>query len=329
MNNAQMSARVGFFFLLGIGLIWVTFEALSRGSITREKGYTLVAQFSNLKELKAGDDVRMAGVRIGTVSATRLAGRQAEAVLLIGKNVPVSKDAIATIAMAGMLGGNYVSVELGGEGSGALPDGAHINTADTPDLNSMVAQIGEIGEKIDQALGQFSGAMDGGSGGGLISKLDRMVDDNQARIGEITSNLQAIATKMNNGEGTLGRLINDPEGFDRLISAVEEFRGASAEAKLFISNAQGIIAQVKSGQGTLGTLIYDEEAGQNIKLVAQNLREISDKLNSGTGTLGKLINDDSLIEEAQSTLRKVDRAVDGLADQGPITAVGTAASALF
>jgi phospholipid/cholesterol/gamma-HCH transport system substrate-binding protein len=29
MNNAQMSARVGLFFLLGVALIWVTFEALT------------------------------------------------------------------------------------------------------------------------------------------------------------------------------------------------------------------------------------------------------------------------------------------------------------
>ena len=59
MNNAQQTARVGLFFLLGLALIWVTFETLSRGTITREAGYTLVARFSNLKELKAGDDVRM------------------------------------------------------------------------------------------------------------------------------------------------------------------------------------------------------------------------------------------------------------------------------
>jgi phospholipid/cholesterol/gamma-HCH transport system substrate-binding protein len=329
MNNAQMSARVGLFFLLGVALIWVTFETLSRGTIARDKGYTLVARFPNLKELKAGDDVRMAGVRIGTVSETRLAGREAEAVLLIGNDVVVSKDALATIAMAGLLGGNYVTLAMGNESAGVLADGDRIGTADTPDLNSMVAQIGEIGKKIDQALGQFSGAMDGGSGGGLMAKLDRMVDENQGRIGEITTNLQEITEKVNNGEGTLGRLINDPEGYNRLLSAVEEFRGASSEAKLFVSNAQGILEQVKSGEGTLGALIYDQEAGQNIKVVARNLRDISDKLNNGTGTLGKLINDDALINEAQNTLRKVDRAVDGLADQGPITAVGTAASALF
>jgi phospholipid/cholesterol/gamma-HCH transport system substrate-binding protein len=42
-----------------------------------------------------------------------------------------------------------------------------------------------------------------------------------------------------------------------------------------------------------------------------------------------LISDDSLFREAQGTMRKVDRAVDGLSDQGPITAVGVAAKSLF
>jgi phospholipid/cholesterol/gamma-HCH transport system substrate-binding protein len=59
------------------------------------------------------------------------------------------------------------------------------------------------------------------------------------------------------------------------------------------------------------------------------LRELSDKLNKGEGTLGKLISDDTFFRDAQGIMRKVDRAVDGLADQGPITAVGVAANALF
>jgi phospholipid/cholesterol/gamma-HCH transport system substrate-binding protein len=41
------------------------------------------------------------------------------------------------------------------------------------------------------------------------------------------------------------------------------------------------------------------------------------------------MSDDSLFLDAQSTLRKVDRAADGLSDQGPITAVGVAYKSLF
>jgi len=60
-----------------------------------------------------------------------------------------------------------------------------------------------------------------------------------------------------------------------------------------------------------------------------NLREVSEKLASGQGTLGKLINDDSLYLSVQSTMKKADRAFDGLGDSGPITAVGVVAGKLF
>jgi len=331
MTNAQMSARVGLFFILGAALVWVTFEALTTGKVRRDRGYRLIAHFSNLKELKAGDEIRMAGVKVGAVGETRLSGRRAEAVFLIDRKVQVAQDATATIAMAGLLGANYVSLDLGTEGSGFLQPDNEIRTVDTPDLNKIVSQLGDIGKKIDGALSQFTGALGGGENGGpgLLGKIDKLVDENSTRIGQITTDLREIADKVNHGEGTLGKLINDPGAYESLVSTLGEIRIAANEAKTFIGNTQGIIDQVKSGKGTLGSLVYDEEAGQNIKVVTHNLRLLSEKLNNGEGTLGKLINDDSLFKEAQGVMRKVDRAVDGLADQGPIGAVGAVAGALF
>ena len=79
MNNRTQTIRIGLFFILGLALLWVTFESLNGGRVFRQKGYTLTARFDNLKGLRDGDDVLMAGVRIGAVAQTRLAGRQAEA----------------------------------------------------------------------------------------------------------------------------------------------------------------------------------------------------------------------------------------------------------
>ena len=304
MNNAQMSARVGLFFLLGVALIWVTFETLSAGKVSRSKGYTLVAHFNSLKELKTGDDVRQAGVNIGSVLETRLKDRRAEAVLLVDARVKIAQDASATIGMAGLLGSNYVSFDLGSESSAFYAPGDAVLTIESPDLNTIVTELGDVGKKVDQALSQFSGAMGGKDGEGLIGKLDR-------------------------GEGTLGKLINDPKLHDELLISVGDIKSAAAQAKDFVANAQAIIAQVKSGQGTLGVLIYDQDAGNNIKVATKNLREISDKINQGQGTLGRLISDDSLYLQAQGTLKKADRMIEGLDDQGPITAVGLAAKSLF
>jgi len=330
MTNSQMSVRVGIFFALGVILIFVIFESLSKGKLGRDDGYALHTQFRNLKELKAGDEVRMAGVKIGSVAETRLVGRRAEAVLLIDRKFQVAKDSKATIGMAGLLGSNYVALDMGSDDVGFLPEGAQINSVDTPDLNTIVTELGDIGKKVDKALDGLSGAINGKDGApGIIGKIDRMVDDNQSNIKEVTTNLREITEKVNKGEGTIGRLINDSKVHDELLASVTEIKSAATEAKQFINDAKGIIDQVKSGQGAIGVLLYDKQSGENMKLFAQNLREISTKINSGDGTLAHLINDDKILRQATDVMKKVDRALDTMADSGPISAVGVAGQGLF
>ena len=331
MQNMQQTIRVGLFFLLGVALVWVTFETLNDGKFFKERGYSLVAGFDTLKDLKVGDEVRMAGVRIGSVESTRLAGRRAEAVLNIDPKVKVANDAVATIAMSGLLGTDMISIDLGTPEAKPLEDGAEIRTKMTADLNTLVSQLGDLGHKLEDALGGFSTAMNGdGKGGpGLIQRLDQLVAENQKKIDQTMTNLQQITDKINTGQGTLGKLVNDPKLHDELLATVDQIKAAATQAKGFVADAQGIVDQVKSGKGTLGQLVYDEETGNNIKTTVRNLKEVSDKMARGEGTLGKLINDDSLYTTAQGTLKKADRALDGLNDSGPITAVGVVANSLF
>jgi phospholipid/cholesterol/gamma-HCH transport system substrate-binding protein len=330
MNNAQQTARVGLFFLLGLALTWVTFETLSGGKLFRDDGYTLVAGFPSLKDLKVGDEVRMAGVKVGAVEKTRLGHGRAEAVLRINEGVQIPNDTTASIAMSGLIGTNYVGIDLGSGHAPALPPSAEIATKVTPDLNTIMADIGSLGQKLQGTLDSFGQALNGnGKEGGLFQKLDRLVSENDGKITATMTNLQEITTKINDGQGTLGKLVNDPALHDELLATVGEIKAAADDAKKFMSNAQSIVDQVKSGKGTLGTLVFDETAGNDLKATAANLRAVSDKLAKGEGTLGKLINDDALYNTAQSTLKKADRALDGLGDSGPITAVGVVANSLF
>jgi phospholipid/cholesterol/gamma-HCH transport system substrate-binding protein len=331
MNTTQQTARVGLFFLLGVALVWVTFETLSDGKIFEERSHMLIASFDDLKELKTGDEVRLAGVKVGSVKTTRLAGRHAEAVLEIDPKIPIASDSTASIAMAGLISGNYVSIDMGSAGSPPLPDGAEIRTVDTPDLNTIMSEVGGLGKQLQDSLGTFSKALngDGKQGGGIIQKLDKLVTDNSARVDATMTNLQEITGKINRGEGTIGKLVNDPKLHDELLATVEEIKATAAQAKEFTASAEAMMDQIKSGQGTIGTLVYDQKAADDIKASIANIRSVSDKLAKGEGTLGKLISDDSLYNGAEGTLKKVDRTLDGLNDSGPITAVGIVVNALF
>ena len=330
MNTSQQSIRVGLFFLLGLALIWVTYETLSGGKLFKKTGYTLVAPFPDLQDLKVSDDVRMAGVRIGAVSETRLGKHRAEAVLRIDTGVKVPADAVATIQTAGIIGTDYVAIDLGSPGAATLADGAEMRTRVTPDIATIMTELGNLGEKLNGAVDSITAAFGNGrEGGGLFQKLDRIVTDNQAKIDATMTNLQDITGKMNRGEGTIGKWINDSQRHDELLAAVGDFKATAGQARDFIANAQGMVSQVKSGQGALGVLLYDQQTADDLKLTVRNVRDVSDKLANGKGTLGRLLNDDSLFFGAQTTLKKADRAMDSLNDSGPISAVGILANSLF
>src|SRR5512135_2149837 len=113
MNNRMQTFRVGLFFVLGLALLWVTYASLNGGRVFRSKGYTLVARFNNLKGLHDGDDILMAGVRIGAVAKTRLAGSLAEADLTIEPDVQIASDAVAMVAQSSLLGTNHLEITVG------------------------------------------------------------------------------------------------------------------------------------------------------------------------------------------------------------------------
>ena len=330
MNNTSQTIRVGLFFLLGLALAWITFESLNGGRLFKKTGYTLVAGFANLKGLKTGDEVRMAGVKVGAVALTRLAAHRVEALLTIEPSIKIPTDAVASVEQSSLLGSNYLGVTFGTPGGPLLTDQDEIKTKPTVDMSEVISQLGNLGSKLEQVVGEIGKSMGGGGeSGNLFQRIDKLVTDNGPKLSETISNLQDITTKMKNGDGTLGRLINDPKMHDELLASVGEIKAAAADARTFMGEAKGIVADVKSGKGTLGLLLYDDATANSLKVSMNNLREVSDKLNSGKGTLGKLISDDGLYLSVQSTMKKADRAIDGLGDSGPITAVGVVAGKLF
>lgn len=339
MKETLNTARVGFFFLMGLVLIYIVAQSLSTGTLFRDRGYELQAQFTNLQQVKEGDDVRVAGVKIGTVRGTALQDGKAMAILTINDDVRIPDDSKARVILSGLLGTNQVDIQYG-ESSEYLSDGDTIGTLPTTDLNEIFAKIGDVGDRLDGAFDQVSEALRSITGDedepGLFKNLNELVVENRDSIRATTKNLETITDTVARGEGTLGRLLQDDEVYQSiqritadLESVAANAKGFSGEIQVLVEDVQGIVRKVEAGEGTLGRLLSDDSIAREIEVVAKNLREISDRLNAGEGTLGKLLSDDALYYEATAVLRKAEATLDGLGNQGPITAVGIAASALF
>ncbi|MBM3866311.1 MAG: hypothetical protein FJ381_10535 [Verrucomicrobia bacterium] len=191
-----------------------------------------------------------------------------------------------------------------------------------------MSQIGDLSRKLEGALGGLGSALNGDSNQpGLLQKVDAILDENRENLGRTTADLQQITDKVNRGEGTLGRLLNDSRLADELLGGVAELKQGAIQARGFLASAEELVAEVK--RGILGALVYDQKAADDLKASLASLREISDQLAQGRGTLGQLLKDDSLVRETRALLKKADRAIDNLDDTGPITAVGVIANGFF
>lgn len=292
--NASQSIRVGIFFILGVALLWIVFETLSGYRLDQKDGYRLSATFTDIQQLKATSEVRMAGVRIGTVTATGLDGTKASVEMLIGKEYKIPANSTATIATAGMLGLNYVAIAPG-DSTAAVDAGGKLASVDTPDLGAVMTKLSGVGDRLENVL----------------------------------STAQVIATNIADGKGTVGKLINEPGAYDELMATVKDIQNAANRASSFIDNTNAVVSHVRSGEGVLGTLVYDQTAADNLKVTVTNVREFTGRLNNPDSSLGRFISNDSLYRQASNTLTKLDGAINSMNDAGPITAVGVLGSALF
>lgn len=327
--SISQSIRVGLFVIFGVALTWIVWESLSDSRFMRGNGYTVVATFPDLRQLRVNDDVRMAGVRIGAVQSTGLENRRAYAVLYIDAGIEIPGDSVATIATAGLLGSNYISIQPGESGT-MLAAGAPIATAVTPDFNDLIAQLGEVGEKVDKLFSQFDseGGMFGDAGK-LFDNLNSLVEENRSSISSTIGNLNRISTEIAEGRGTLGKLISDDAAYETLIGAATEVRSAAQQVNAFAGDARGLVDDIKEGKGPLGVLLNDEAAAEQLRRTIANIESFTARLNDPDNTIGRILANDELYVKAMEALDKVDGALGSLDDSGPITAVGVVAGALF
>lgn len=93
------------------------FFAYTSSSVRAISGYPLEARFSSTGGLSAGADVRISGVKVGTVTQQYLDNQTFQAVVRmeIDNNVRLPRDTTATIASESLLGGRYLQLDPGGE----------------------------------------------------------------------------------------------------------------------------------------------------------------------------------------------------------------------
>ena len=330
MKNKSDAIRVILFAFFGLVLMYIVYSALNRLSVSRHDSYTVKALFTDLKQLQVGDDVRVAGVRVGSVIKTYLNKDLAVAVLNIEKQYQIPENSVATILMAGLLGANYISIAPGNSEK-LLIESAYIETRPASDISSVIQKFSSVGDRLDRILSGFDGSSLSGSTGGpsVFQEIGDFFHNNKDKLNQIVDNFTSISGKISGGEGTLGRLVCEDQAYTDLLDMMQSIKGAANKVDSMLITFEDISKNLKNGEGLLGKLISDPETAKSFDEIVNNVREFSARLNNAESTLGRIISNDDLYKKAESALNKVDKAVDSVSNSGPITAVGVAANALF
>lgn len=141
MGSKTLETLIGAL-VIAVAVIFFFF-AYDKADVARVEGITVTADFSTVGSLKPGADVRLAGIKVGTV--TRLSLGEAPfygaiATLNLRQGLDLPDDSSASIASEGLLGGNYVQISPGGSPD-TLQDGGQIEyTQPAVDLMDMISR---------------------------------------------------------------------------------------------------------------------------------------------------------------------------------------------
>lgn len=140
MNHNVIETAMGAVVLAAAGIFLVF--AMKTAKIETSVGYNVTASFSNASGLLPGADVRVGGVKVGSVTSLSLDPRsyQALAHLTLENGVQVPDDSSATIRSESLLGGKYLAIEPGGSDRLLTQGGNIAYTQSTPDLEQLLGQ---------------------------------------------------------------------------------------------------------------------------------------------------------------------------------------------
>jgi len=116
--------------------------AYNKADVAGVKGYSVRAEFNSIGGLKSGDDVRIAGIKVGTVTGMELDPDWYSAIVSmnIDDSISLSQDTFVTISSESLLGGNYVSMQPGGSADLAEKNYVFQHTQGAVDLMDVISR---------------------------------------------------------------------------------------------------------------------------------------------------------------------------------------------
>jgi phospholipid/cholesterol/gamma-HCH transport system substrate-binding protein len=277
-------AKLGIFIFLGSALLVILIFLLGNKDQLFTSTFTVNAYFKNTEGLRNGAAVRFGGIDIGAVKSISIVpdttGR-VEVSMRIKDDVKrfIKKDSKASIETEGLVGNKVVVLSMGSEQS---------------------AEISEGGIILSQEPLTFAN---------IIQETQGII----AYTKDMTKNLAEIVQKVNKGDGTIGKILNDDQLYqaatnltksadqsmtsltDDMKEVIGLFDELGRGVKDVVTNINGIVTRIdtvmqgiSAGRGLLGSLVSDKgKESESLNKILDNLVVISEDAKTSASRLSE------------------------------------------
>ena len=266
--------------LLVAGVVLVLRETVGKPA-------TITVYFTSATAIYPGDDVRVAGVKVGSITAIQPHGTKARMTLAVDRGVPVPADARAVIVAQNLVGSRYVQLApaFGADGvttGPTLRDGAVIDTDRTAvpvewdevkaQLNRLATDLGPGADASSSSLGRFiDSAATAVDGNGVklretikqLSGLSRLLAEGSGNIVDVVKNLQTFVTVLRDSNTQIVEFQN------RLATVSSVIDGSRSDLDAALTNLSSAVVDVK--RFVAGSRNQTAESVQRLADVARNL----------------------------------------------------------
>jgi phospholipid/cholesterol/gamma-HCH transport system substrate-binding protein len=271
-HTPKFKARLGMFIAGGIAVFVIAIFIIGKQQNLFDPVFKITTTFLNVSGLQVGNNVRFSGITVGTVdNITIINDSTVQVDLMIKKTVQqfIKADSEAGIGSEGIIGDRVLIITQGSSDGAMAKDGQHILSKEPVETDDIIVSLHASSQSAEV----------------------------------ITLQLAEIMTNINNGQGTLGRLIQDSAVAENINQIIGNFKTSSEGLDETIEvTKENVFAFMKSLQKTVA----------KTEVASNELGEIMTKINSGEGAIGMLLKDTSIVNNIDETIINLKESSVGL-----------------
>lgn len=291
--------KLGIFVLAALTFLILLLYMIGKNKNIFGATFAVKAHFGNVQGLTPGNNVRYAGIQVGTVKKiTILNDEQIEVELLIENKMKqyIRKNAKVTIATDGLMGNKVLNITPAPGDADLISPGDVLVTQPSVDMNGMVNTLSGTNDDLAVVAAELKGALLRINNSPALwalladSSLSRNVSASMVNIRAAAAKANTMLTDLDNmvldvksGKGSLGAILTDTSFAENLNEAIVRIKQVAVQADTLAKElslvANGIKHDINDGKGAVNALLKDSAIVKSITVSLDNIQQSTQHFN--------------------------------------------------